>query len=312
VSFSEQPPSKQWAALKYRGEKFAEVWFKPECDPLALRFRIRQESFQIAGVGKQLTLENLLKAVAIGPEDVETWRQGDVAHSGKDGSNPELRNAVLPPPPHVTHLDIYVRLKPPPQTVAHIVPVLSPLEEGAGEEKGREPEISPTQWQDLEARWKVILGLEASLDTLRLGMENLLVEMEGSLTKTMTLEEKTYALRADVAQWEGAKKRIRFALPRMKDFIHRSVWALGSPERKRLGELYKDHIQPQVPFPQMEEVSKQLEELQKNRQALSAVGNTVYQDGRSIAAEVQGILRTLKTNAAAQRKKAAAGPKTRR
>ncbi len=64
----------QWAALKYRGEKFAEVWFKPEGDPLALTFRIPAESFQLPGMAQLLTLENLLKAVAIAPEEVASWR----------------------------------------------------------------------------------------------------------------------------------------------------------------------------------------------------------------------------------------------
>src|SRR6266404_5133616 len=50
VNFSEQPASQQWATLKFRGEKFAEVWFKPEGDPLALQFRIPQNSFQIPGM----------------------------------------------------------------------------------------------------------------------------------------------------------------------------------------------------------------------------------------------------------------------
>ena len=49
MSFSEQAPSKQWAALKYRGEKFAEVWFKPEGEPCAVIFRILQKSFHIPG-----------------------------------------------------------------------------------------------------------------------------------------------------------------------------------------------------------------------------------------------------------------------
>src|SRR5436309_16046554 len=82
VRFSEQPPSEQWAALKYRGEKFAEVWFKPEGEPFALTFRIPQKSFQIPGMGQRITTENLLKAVAIATEEVESWRQGDVCHSG--------------------------------------------------------------------------------------------------------------------------------------------------------------------------------------------------------------------------------------
>src|SRR2546421_9797781 len=103
--FSEQPPSKQWAALKYSGEKIAEVWFKPEGEPFALTFRIPQKSFQIPGMGHQLTTENLLKAVAIATEELESWRQGDVSHAGMNGSNPELSNPLPQPPPNVTHLD---------------------------------------------------------------------------------------------------------------------------------------------------------------------------------------------------------------
>ena len=43
-------------------ERFAEVWFKPEGEPLALTFRIPQESFHIPGMGQLLTADNLLKA----------------------------------------------------------------------------------------------------------------------------------------------------------------------------------------------------------------------------------------------------------
>src|SRR6516162_7330900 len=51
VSFFEQPPSNQWAALTFRGERIAEVWFKPDGEPFALVFRIPQSSFQIPGIG---------------------------------------------------------------------------------------------------------------------------------------------------------------------------------------------------------------------------------------------------------------------
>ena len=136
MDFSEQPPSKQWAALKYGGEKFAEVWFKPEGEPFALTFRIPQKSFQIPG----LTTENLLKAVAIAPEEVESWRHGDVSHSSMNGSNPELRNPLAPPPQDVNQLDIFVRLKPPPPAVA----------------RNESSEIPLAQWQDLEARWNKV------------------------------------------------------------------------------------------------------------------------------------------------------------
>ena len=110
-------------------------------------------------------------------------------------------------------------------------------------------------------------------------------------------------LRADVARWERAKSRIQYAVPKMKDFIHRSIWAMGSPERKRLEELYKNHIQPHIPFPRMADVLKRLEELRKDRQVLSAHGKTVYQECKGISAEVQGALRTLQHNAPANARK---------
>jgi hypothetical protein len=105
MNFSEQPPSKQWAALKYGGETFAEVWFKPEGEPFALTFRFPQRSFQIPGMAQLLTTENLLKAVGIATEEVESWRCEGASHSGMRGSNSELGCPLPPPPQVVTHLN---------------------------------------------------------------------------------------------------------------------------------------------------------------------------------------------------------------
>jgi hypothetical protein len=296
VNYFEQPPSTQWAALKYKGEKLAEVWFKPEGEPFGLTFRIRQESFHIPGVGHQLTIASLLMAVGITPEDVESCRHGSVSQSGMAGTNLDLRSPLAPPSQEVAHLDLQVRMKPPQAT--------------AGNERSA-PEITSEMWQDLEAHWKAILGLEATMDTLRISMEGLLADMQASLTKTLTFEEKLHALRADVAQWTKAKVRVHHALPKMKEYIHRSIWVMGTPEKKQLEEIYKNHIQPQIPTPQMDKVLEQLEYLQKNRQILSAHGTTVYHDCKAISADVQRALRTLQGNAAvnAQKKKGAAGVK---
>jgi hypothetical protein len=186
---------------------------------------------------------------------------------------------------------------------------ISPAGRGDGEGQSSDLPISSAKWQDLEARWKAILGIEATVDNARTSMEGLLVELETSFRKTLTIEEKTYALRADVAQWERAKSRVHYALPKMREFVHRAIWALGSPERKRLQEVYKDHIQPQIAFPQIDGVLRQLEELQKDRQVLAALGKTVYQESRAISAEVQGALRTLQNNANARRTKGQPGSK---
>jgi hypothetical protein len=296
VNFSEQPPSKQWAALKYRGEIVAEAWFKPEGEPFAITFRVPRESFQLPGMGQRLTTDNLLKAVGIATEEVESWRHEGASHSSMHGPDSELGRPLPPPPQDMIHLNLDVSLKPP-----HAV---APDESGG-------PEVPEEKWQDLKARWNAILALEASIDTLRISMEALRAEMEASTRKTLMGDEKVHALNADVAQWNKAKTRVLYALPKMREFIHRSTWAAGSPERKKLEELFKNHIRPRIPFPEMDRVTEELESLLKDRQVLSAHGVSVHQECKSIAADVQEALRTLQSNAAANAAKKRGAPAAR-
>src|SRR5262249_3983602 len=145
----------------------------------------------------------------------------------------------LPPPPQdASHLTLHVCLKQPTQAVAS--------------DEGDHPEIPEAKWQDLEARWKAILGLESGMETLRISMESLRGEVDASSRRTLSTEEKLHALNADVAVWNKAKSRVHHAMPKVREFIHRSTWATGTPERKQLEELYESHIRPRIPFPDVD------------------------------------------------------------
>src|SRR5262249_49209880 len=130
-----------------------------------------------------------------------------------------------------------------------------------------------------------------------LSMDTLRAEMESAFKKSLTVEEKVHALQADVAQWNKAKSRVHYALPKVREFIHRATWAQGIPERKRLEELVDKHIEPRVPLPDMDQVHDELGHLQKDRQVLFAQGNSVYQEGRGLLAEIQRAVSTLQRNA---------------
>jgi hypothetical protein len=171
--------------------------------------------------------------------------------------------------------------------------------------------MASAKWQDLEARWKGIWGLEATLDTLRISMEGVRAEMEGLLKRMLTTEEKLHALAADVAQWNKAKNRVHYALPKAKEFIHRATWAKGTPERKRLDEFFKNPIGAHLPLPEIDQVLEELEFWRKDLQVLSGQGVTVYQECKSISADVEAALRNLQRNAAARpaKKKGATGAK---
>jgi hypothetical protein len=284
VEFAEQLPSTQWAGLTFKAERIADVWFKPDGDPFALAFRIPQSSFQIPGVGQRLTAENLLKAVAVAADQVESWRRGDAADP--DESDSGLADPLAPPPDDVPHLEIHVRLKPPP--------------EPAAADDGGEPAGATAEWHDLEARWKSVQGLESALETTRKNVEAVRAELEAAMRRSLTADDKVHALAADVAQWSKAKNRAHYTLPKANEFIHRATWAAGTPERKRLAELFKNPVGSQADLPPASQVVQDLEYLRKDRQVLSAQGMTVYQECKAIAADLQRALRTLQSNAAAR------------
>jgi hypothetical protein len=163
-----------------------------------------------------------------------------------------------------------------------------------------EQDVPPEQWQALEARWKSILGQEAGVESLRATLDGIRAQMEAAFKHPLNVEEKVHALQYDVAQWNKAKNRIHYALPKVREFIHRATWSLGIPERKKLEAIIKDYIEPQVPFPELNQVPDLMDFLQKDRQVLAAQGTSVATECRSILAEIQRALSTLQRNAVAR------------
>ncbi|HLW68049.1 MAG TPA: hypothetical protein VKS79_22215 [Gemmataceae bacterium] len=186
---------------------------------------------------------------------------------------------------------------------------MNPSEQPPTNDRGP-PEVSQETWQILQARWKAVLALEASIEVLRMSLEGLRAQMEAGFRHSLTVEEKVNALQSDMAQWNKAKNRIHYALPKVREFIHRATWALGLPERKKLDEIFKEFVDPQIPFPEVNKVPDQLDYLLKERQILSAQGNTVLQECKSITTDIQRTLRTLQTNAASRARKKMDSTKT--
>ncbi|HQR08900.1 MAG TPA: hypothetical protein PLN21_18915 [Gemmatales bacterium] len=193
-------------------------------------------------------------------------------------------NLPLPaPPPHVPHLYLQVKM-------------LLPVQEDVPD-VGSVPAEIMAKWQKLEARWNTILVLEVNIDTMRVRMESLRGELESASNKSLTSEEKLHAMNADVAQWTKAKSRARFAVPKIKEYVHRATWALGAPERRKIEDLFKNRTpQPSI-YSELDSIHDLLENLFKDRQILSAQGVTGYQEGKNSSADVQAAYRTLQANA---------------
>src|SRR5262249_14685273 len=96
-----------------------------------------------------------------------------------------------------------------------------------------------------------------------------------------------------------------FTLPKVREFVHRATWAMGLPERKALQELFENPNGADASVPDAHKLSEQLEILLKNRQVLAAQGATIHQECKNVSMDIEGALRTLQNNAAAngQRKR---------
>jgi len=287
VSAADDVPDER-AFLKFQGEELAEAWFENEGEQTTLIFRIRCDHFQDAEQRRRLTCENLLTAAAVASDEVESWQVGDAS-----GTDIDLIEHLSSLPPGAKYLTIHVRMK-------------LPRPEVPGEQ-----EASLQQWQALEVMWKTILGLEASIDSSRLGMDGLRAEMETAFKRSMSVEEKLNALQSDVVQWNKSKTRVHHALPKVREFVHRATWALAQPERKKLEDVFKNDGEPRDRAISAQSVREQLEHLQKERQVLFAQGNAVYQECRGILGEIQRALGALQRNAAdnARRKRSASREK---
>ncbi|MFT3880522.1 MAG: hypothetical protein QM703_12775 [Gemmatales bacterium] len=246
--------------------------------------RLPQQSFQNTAITQYLTIENLLKAMGLSSVDVESYLPDDGSQAGLAGYTAALNLPLLPPPSHVPHLYLHVRMKPPVQADT---PPGGPI-----------PADLMGKWQKLEARWNTILIIEVNIDTLRLRMESLRGEVESASSKVLSTDEKMHAVNADVAQWNKAKSRARYAVPKVKEFVHRATWALGSPERKKLEELFKNRTPPESVIHQLDDIHNMLENLFKDRQILAAQGVTGLQEGKNSCDDVQKTYRTLQSNAA--------------
>jgi len=153
------------------------------------------------------------------------------------------------------------------------------------------------KWQEPESRWKTILGLEASIDDLRTGIERLCAELEASLRTTLTTEEKLHAVAVDGSEWTKAKSRIQIGLPKAKDFILRAKSAKGTPERRHLGDFFKSAPGVSVPV----QIEQALDVLRKTSQLLYAQGVAVSYECKSVSVDVRGVLTRLQNHSATRR-----------
>jgi hypothetical protein len=273
-------PSTDWSTLSFDGDIVAEVWSMPDGNASTLVFLVPRARLEPSEDRTPIHIELLLQAAGVSTADVESWRLGDDSLAGDADS--DLTIPLPLPTEDDDQLTIHVRLKPRASSEVEDIPL--------------------EKWQALDSLWKAILGLESFIDTARMGMESLRNEMDAAFRRPLAVEEKLNALQADVAQWTKAKSRVHHALPKVREFIHKATWSLAVPERQRLEEIVKNHIEPRVPMAGVDRIRERLEHLQKDRQVLLATGNAVHQECRGILGEIQRATSSLQRNAAERAK----------
>jgi hypothetical protein len=143
--------------------------------------------------------------------------------------------------------------------------------------------LRPAKWRELEARWRAILGLEANIEALRIRLKGFWEEMEATFKSALPVCERRHASGVALSQWTKAKSRVQDALPKAKDFVQRATWVRSTPERRRLGELFKNADGVILPASSLDQTLNELERMRGGLQHLLACGWAVSSECKSVA-----------------------------
>ena len=276
MDFSKRAPSTKWTTLTYEGAVVAQVWFKPEGNPVGLQFLMPTRAFQLPDLENHLTMANLLKTVQIELKEIQSWTCSGIVHEGMNGTNPDFNKRIGPSSNSSDPVPIDVLLN-----------------------SGHASEITPEQWNDLASRWDKIALLESEISRIRTEAERLCAKLDSLWNTTLTLEDK-YASRLDIAKWEEAKKRIPHLRPELIGFLKswNSIAAASIETKSRFVELIKTRNSS---FSQMEmsNALNELESIRKNRQVWISRGNDLCNLAQGVMSRAQVVLGQLKSSAKA-------------
>jgi len=262
MEFVTRPPSSNWEPVESAWAGSFWVWYKPPQAPFGLLVQ------RTADDGAQsVSLRQLLETLGIHAEHVAAWSVGGAVYDAQFGRNPLLD---APLPTLGSNSPLVVHLHPPPVAPVFVPPVLTmPAVAPVMEAPAPASTTGNSVYDRIDADWNASQQLEKNMVATRKQLNSTLTRVN-SLNRDLSAEERRFADRMDLNEWQDARRWMRDVAARLSRFIkdHDIGMTSAAGRRHWYEEIYQQQIVPRLPLTDAEQMARQFEMYRKTLQTL--------------------------------------------
>jgi hypothetical protein len=308
--FALRTPSDAWEpALLPDSPGCLWVWYRPPHAPDGFFMQVPDEARSTAGV---LTMQHVLAAAGVTPEEVATWSLLGGVFDALGGTNPLLDHPLPALPPGdagnivvqmrprmaVPPISMPVAPVPPYAAPAFVPPVVAPAFVAAAPLAAFPPAVAgmpgtgDEMFAAFESEWQMILQAETNMAATRQQLLGLQQRLQ-SLNRELSPDERVNADSLDKRDWHDARRWLREGATHIARHLrdHEIGVTSGAGIRHRSEQLYNEFIVPRRPFEGMAQALKNFEQHRKNAQhLLSSMQQTLSNASRDGEQRAQQIL----------------------
>lgn len=277
-------PSNQWVAVALAGTSVQFwVWNFPPTAPQTIAIKLPWSQFAAANV--QVSVFGLLQSLRLSNSMIQSVQVGGNAYSSQADF---LLTPQMTGPDGLVNLFVSA-----PQPVGQPV-FQAPLQ--MQPHAGAAGPIDESAYKRADADWKSTLYLETQASGLRKTLAGTQARL-GGLNKDLSPEERRFASRQDLADWNDARRFLRDAAARISRYIKEYDIGLTSSAGRRnwMESMYVQYIKTRQPFSQMEQMQREFEVYRKLLQNLvnnmTTVNAFAQQEGEQRAKQVLARVR---------------------
>uniref|UniRef100_A0A7C2K1V9 Uncharacterized protein n=1 Tax=Schlesneria paludicola TaxID=360056 RepID=A0A7C2K1V9_9PLAN len=258
MSFALRPPSSAWEPVPLAADRPVSVWgwFKPPHAPHTVAIHVPDEIWQSPDAAACLTVRRL--AAATGVDHLTGWTvYGQSCQL--DERTAAYLDAPLPRPPHGADPQIVLwsasvaAAVPQPIMAAPAMPYAGGGDLAPGENPG-------PLFDTMAYYWSSIQQIEMELRRTRMQLEQALSRLS-SLNRELNTDEALAADNQDKKDWQEARRWLRdCAAPLSRSVKEIDVGIIsGAGQRHRFEEIFRQYVQPRIPFPGMKQAAVDFE-----------------------------------------------------
>jgi hypothetical protein len=272
IDFQFRQPSQNWETVLLPTGESMWVWFRPATAPHGLTIRLPEQP-------QRFTLQQLLQAAGVAVQTVAAWNLH--GQSFQVATHGGLLMQPCPVSPTGSDLQLHVWTQ-----AVEVPPTPSPSTAVATDDRSTR-QILDT----IDADWQAALQIESQMLLVRKQLGNMINRLN-TLNRDLNPDERRYADRQDISDWQDARRWLRDVASRVARCIkeHDIGQASMAGRREWFEITFQTKVALRQPFDGIHEVQREFESyrrlVQTQMVGMKAALATASQDGERRAQQL--------------------------